>query len=312
MLDPRAPQPPALARAGIDRAGAERDEPGLLDRLRTDPATRVVAVHGDRSLIADSGTALRTVSAVQIRPDAAWALLGRGAEGEGVLLAASADDAPDPLAEPVPDARWAALRVVGGELDAVEAGLFVEAAALGRWLVDAPFCPACGMPTSLETAGWSRRCTGCGRQHFPRTDPAVIVAVQSADGDRLLLGQNALWASRGMYSTFAGFVEAGESLESTIGREVLEEAGVVIAESRYRGSQAWPYPRSLMLGFHATATPDSVARADGEEIVEVRWFERAELAAALADPDGDGIDFRLPGTASIARRLIVDWVESAP
>lgn len=312
MLDPRAPQPPALARAGIDRAAAERETPGLLDRLREDPTTRVVVVHGDRALVAGSGTTLRTLPVAQIAPGAVWALLGRDAHGAAVLLAAVADDAPPPVAEHVADAEWAALRVVGGELDAVDAGVFVEAASLGRWLVDAPFCPACGAATEIENAGWSRRCTGCGRQHFPRTDPAVIVAVQSDDGRRLLLGQNALWASRRMYSTFAGFVEAGESLESTIVREIQEEAGVIVAESRYRGSQAWPYPRSLMLGFHATAAPGSVARPDGEEIVDVRWFDRAELAAALAGEDGEQVDFRLPGTASIARRLIVDWVESAP
>ncbi|MGB4777017.1 NAD(+) diphosphatase, partial [Microbacterium sp.] len=208
---------------------------------------------------------------------------------------------------------WGALRAVGGDLPAVDAGIFVEAVALGGWLVGAPFCPACGARTLVRNAGWSRNCPDCGREHFPRTDPAVIVAVTSPDRSRLLLGKNALWADRNMYSTFAGFVEAGESLEATIVREVHEEAGVTVRDLEYRGSQAWPYPRSLMLGFHATAADPEAARPDGEEIVDVRWFGRDELADALAgaratDRPGSEPGFALPGSASIARRLIADWV----
>lgn len=302
-----APRPPALARAGIDRAAEERDEPGILERLRGDPAARVVAVHGDLGLVGASGSRLRTVAAVDVEPGAEWAFLGRDRDGAAVLLAATAPGAQPPVVAP-DDARWRALRAVGGELEPVEAGLLVEAVALGRWLVDAPFCSACGSSTQVRTAGWSRRCPSCGREHFPRTDPAVIVAVESADGERLLLGKNALWADRNVYSTFAGFVEAGESLESTIVREVLEEAGVTVLDSRYRGSQSWPYPRSLMLGFHATVARDAAPRPDGVEIVDVRWFDRAELSAALA---GEG-EVGLPGNASIAHRLIVDWVEARP
>lgn len=307
MHDSRAPRPPALARAGIDRAADERADAGLVARSRAVAATRVVAVHGDRALVSDTGAHLSYVAPADLADGAEWAFLGRDAEGTVVLLASVGDDAPVPVVSPPVGAHWASLRGVGGELDAVDAGVFVEAVSLGRWLVDAPFCSACGARTEVEDAGWSRHCPSCGRRHFPRTDPAVIVAVQSADGARLLLGRNALWAGRRMYSTFAGFVEAGESLEATIAREVLEESGIVIAESRYRGSQAWPYPRSLMVGFHATAADDASARADGVEIVDVRWFDRAELRDALAgDTAGD---FTLPGTASIARRLIADWVE---
>lgn len=303
-----APQPPALARAGIDRAAEERDEVGLLDRLRADATTRVVAVHGDRGLVEASGTRLRLVAPADVRSGAEWALLGRDDAGAAFLLAVVAGDAEPPVAAPSTGSAWAALRAAGGELAPVEAGLLVEAVSLGRWLLDAPFCSACGARTTLRAAGWARHCPHCGREHFPRTDPAVIVAVQSADGERLLLGKNALWAERNMYSTFAGFVEAGESLEQTIVREVREEAGITVAATRYRGSQAWPYPRSLMLGFSATAPADAVPQADGIEIVDVRWFDRAEITAALT---GDA-DFRLPGTASIARRLVVDWVEAAP
>jgi len=300
---------PPLARAGIDRAADERTETGLVARLRADAETRVVAVHGDRApLTVDGG--LRTFPVAAVRDGVEWGFLGRDETGRALLVAAAGPQDPSPLrpeALDAPDAApdaWGALRAVGGDMPAVDAGVFVEAVALGGWLVGAPFCPACGGRTDVRSAGWSRHCPSCGREHFPRTDPAVIVAVTSPDRTRLLLGKNALWADRNMYSTFAGFVEAGESLEATIVREVAEEAGVTVVAAAYRGSQAWPYPRSLMLGFHATAGDPEAARADGEEIVDVRWFTRAELTAAFA---GEA-DFALPGTASIAHRLIADWV----
>jgi len=301
---------PALARGGIDRAADERADPELLDRVRRDPSARVVAIHGDRAPLDECG-ALRTVRVDEIRPGVAWAFLGRGADRSPVLVAAAAHEEDSPLVGVGVDGdadhavRWASLRAVGGELSAVEAGLFVEALALGRWLVDAPFCSHCGARTEERAAGWARHCPVCGREHFPRTDPAVIVAVISADGSALLLGKNALWGDRNLYSTFAGFVEAGESLESAIVREVQEEAGVVVDALQYRGSQSWPYPRSLMLGFHAIATDAAAARPDGEEIVDVRWFDRAEIRAALR---GEG-EVLLPGTASIAHRLIADWAD---
>lgn len=294
---------PALARGGIDRAAEERGVVGLVESLRADAATRVLAVHGDRApLVSGAGAPeLLLVSPEEITGGVHWAFLGRDDEGTAHLVAAAAAGAEPPVTA----VHWGSLREVGGELSPRGAGLFVEAAALGRWLLDAPFCSACGGRTIVRVAGWSRSCPDCGRDHFPRTDPAVIVAVISADGSRLLLGQNAMWKDRNVYSTFAGFIEAGESAESTIHREVLEEAGVEVDGIRYRGSQAWPYPRSLMLGFHASAIDDAPARPDGEEIIDVRWFTRADLTAALA---GEA-DFALPGTASIARRLITDWVE---
>jgi len=298
---------PALARGGIDRCAEERSDPDLLERLRADPSSRVVAVHGDRAPV-DAAGALQLVPVDAIRADVQWAFLGRGAAGAAVLLAAAAADDIDPVREDrAADAAaplvWASLRAIGGELSAVDAGLLVEAVALARWLVDAPFCSHCAARTVQRAAGWARHCPVCGREHFPRTDPAVIVGVVAPDGESLLLGRNALWGDRNLYSTFAGFVEAGESLESAIVREVHEEAGVAVEALRYRGSQAWPYPRSLMLGFHAVAVDPAAARPDGEEIVDVRWFDRDEIRAALR---GEG-DVLLPGTASIAHRLIADW-----
>ncbi|MCT9820438.1 NAD(+) diphosphatase [Microbacterium sp. W1N] len=296
------PQPPALARAVLDRAAELRHEPGLLERLRSEPGTRVLAVHGDRAPL--RAGRLHLVAADEIVGAVHWALLARADDGHAVLLAATGarDEPPVELTDEA--AQWSSLRAVGGDLDAEEAGLLVEAVALARWLVDAPFCPACGGRLVPRAAGWSRSCPDCGREHFPRTDPAVIVVVTDPAGGRLLLGRNALWGERVLYSAFAGFVEAGESLESALVREVAEEAGVAVSRLDYRGSQSWPYPRSLMLGFTAVAAEPGQARADGEEIIDVRWFTRDELRAAL---DGAG-DVELPGGASIAHALIRDWV----
>lgn len=292
--------PPPLARAVIDRAAEERLDDGLLDRIRDDADTRVLLLHGDRAPV-DGTPAVRWLTPAAVPDGAVWAFLGRDEEHRAVAVAALPASAAEPE---LGDVDWAGLRTVGGDLDADEAGRFVQGLSIGRWLIDAPFCPACGGATRIEQAGWSRRCVLCGRQHFPRTDPAVIVAVASSDGERLLLGRNAAWGDIPTYSTFAGFVEAGESLETTVEREVAEEAGVRLDRVVYRGSQAWPYPRSLMLGFTAHAVADDEARADGEEILDVRWFTRDEIRDALA---GRG-EIRLPGRASIARSLILRWV----
>jgi len=297
------PQQPPLARAALDRAGDERMKPALIDESRANAATRVLVLHGDSAPLDDGGAALHWVAPDAVPEGAQWAFLGRTDEADGgaaVLTAVFPREADAPLDPP---AGWGPLRVVGGGLSAFDAGAFVEALSLGRWLLEAPHCPACGALTLVTTAGWARSCPSCGREHFPRTDPAVIVAVTSAtDPDRLLLGSNALWGAN-RFSCFAGFVEAGESLEATVHRELLEEAGVDVVDLRYRGSQAWPYPRSLMLGFLATAADDAAARADGEEIVEVRWFHRDEIGEGLRGES----DILLPGPASIAHRLISDW-----
>ncbi|WP_169582184.1 MULTISPECIES: NAD(+) diphosphatase [Microbacterium] len=299
MTAPDSPRLPPLAGAAVDRAGDERAAPGLIDSARVAADTRVLVLTGDRAPLA-TPSALHWVEPAMVDDGAAWAFLGRDAHGAALLAAVfeAADD--EPFHAP---AGWGGLRAVGGELSDHDAGAFVEALSVGRWLLEAPYCPACGALTMTVDAGWSRRCPSCGRQHFPRTDPAVIVAITSADDpDALLLGSNALWGES-RFSCFAGFVEAGESLEAAVRREVGEESGVQVTDVRYRGSQAWPYPRSLMLGFLATAADDSSARADGEEIVAVRWFTRDEIGAGLA---GEG-DVALPGRASIAHRLISDW-----
>lgn len=285
----------------LDRAGALRIEADALERLRASETTEVVVIRDRRARI--DGETLATVSPSQVGP-ARWALLGRRADGSAILLAA-VDDVEDEISvDAVPDETWMGLRDVGGILDPASTELLIEALAMAGWLRDASFCPACGGTTELQQAGWSRQCTVCGRVHFPRTDPAVIVAIESADGERLLLGANAQWRGR-MFSCFAGFVEAGESLESTLHREIEEEAGVRLSAVRYVSSQPWPFPRSLMIGFRAVAEDEHIARPDGEEILEVRWFTRDEIGSALAGAGPVG----LPGPTSIARALIREWYE---
>ncbi len=291
--------PPPLARAGLDRSAVERSTPGLLEGCRADAATRVLVLNGDAAPLLEPD-ALLWVAPEEVPSGAEWAFLGRDGGGAAMLSAVLPRTEPELFSAP---AGWAALRAVGASLSARDAGAFVEALSLGRWLLEAPFCPACGARTQVRSAGWSRHCPSCEREHFPRTDPAVIVAITSAQHpDRLLLGSNALWAGT-RFSCFAGFVEAGESLEAAVAREVREEAGVDVVGVQYRGSQAWPYPRSLMLGFIAIAADDSAAEADGEEILAVRWFERSEIGAGLA---GDS-DLLLPGPSSIAHGLISQW-----
>ncbi len=191
------------------------------------------------------------------------------------------------------------LRTVMDGLDETALQLAFAAVALADWHRRSGFCGECGAVTAVARAGASRVCTGCGAELYPRVDPAVIVAVTDAD-DRLLLGRQAAWP-KGRVSVFAGFTEAGESLEQAVHREVFEEVGVRLDGVRYFGSQPWPFPRSMMLGFTARAL-DTALALDTTEIEEARWFTRAELETGLASGD-----VALPMQTSIAHRLIEAW-----
>ena len=193
----------------------------------------------------------------------------------------------------------AGLRELMPVLDGASRELVVAAVALAQWHRTLPHCGSCGAATVVTTGGMVRHCPACGRDRFPRSDPAIIVAVLDAD-DRLLLGHQAVWAP-GRMSILAGFVTAGESLEQAVHREVAEETGLVLSAVRYVASQPWPFPRSLMLGFVARAAGTEI-EVDGVEIEYARWFTRDELTAAV-----DAGEVVLPGEASIAHRLIADW-----
>jgi NAD+ diphosphatase len=195
------------------------------------------------------------------------------------------------------EARPVTIRDVGATLSDRDAGLYVAAIALANWHATHVRCPRCGEPTEPVNGGWVRRCTADGTEHFPRTDPAVIVLVHDG-GDRCLLGRQPVWPS-GRYSTLAGFVEPGESLEQAVAREIEEESGVVVDDIVYRGSQPWPFPASLMLGFDARVVSGE-AHVSDDELEDVRWFSRDDIRRG---------ETLLPPPASIAHWLITGWLD---
>lgn len=193
----------------------------------------------------------------------------------------------------------ATLRELGAVLTGLELEILVGAVALLAWHRLEPHCARCGSHTEVRSGGAARGCPNCGASHFPRQDPAVIVAVLDAD-DRILLGRQPSW-DPGRVSVLAGFVEAGESLEQAVHREVLEESGVRLGDVRYHASQPWPFPRSLMLGFVAHAV-DPALRINHDEIETADWYSRDDLGQALSTGR-----LTMPGEASIAHRLITAW-----
>ena len=297
------PPPHVYSGHGFDRAAPRRADVAWLAERRADPATRVVVMEGLSLLVAETAAADGREAAVPRAALLSVADLGGGPlpeeavflglDGEAALFAVELNGfAP-------PSGRFLDLREVGALLPRREAGVLAYARGLAFWHARHRFCGACGAPTASRSAGHQRLCTGCGAIHFPRTDPAVIVLVTHGD-DRCLLGRSARFPA-GMYSTLAGFVEPGESLEETVAREVFEEAGVRVGPPQYRSSQPWPFPASLMLGFRAEALDDRL-EIDPEELVDARWCSRAELR----DPERRPV--RLPRPDSIARSLIEDWL----
>ncbi|WP_370523927.1 NAD(+) diphosphatase [Cellulomonas sp. APG4] len=294
-----------LARAAVDRAAHRRAEHDVLDPA-AGPA-RVVLVRGSELAVLrdDDEVRLDLRPAVELA-DVDGLRLFLGEDGER-LLALVLDDAAVEVdiegvaAGPLDPAAldWATLREVGHRLGDRDAGLATAAVGLAAWHERHPRCPRCGGPTEPTQGGWVRRCTLDGSDHYPRTDPAVIMAVTD-DEDRLLLGHAAHWPER-RFSTLAGYVEPGESLEAAVRREVVEETAVVVGEVVYRGSQPWPFPASLMLAFTARALTTAV-RVDGVEVTDARWFTRAGLERAVADGE-----VLLPMRSSVARALIEDW-----
>ena len=192
------------------------------------------------------------------------------------------------------------LREVGGNLDADELALAMHAVGLANWHANHTHCARCGAKTVSDLGGSVRVCVEDATQHHPRTDPAVIVLVRDKD-DRILLGHQPIWPDK-RFSTFAGFVETGESFEECVSREVFEEAGVYASDINYLTSQPWPFPASIMIAFEAITHRPEEARPDGTEITEVRWFTRDELKTSVADGS-----LLLPPTISVARKMIAMW-----
>ena len=290
----------ALSRGGLDRRSDLRTEPGLLDALLDDPGTRVLELVDGRADVdaPDDGSEvrLRYRSPVPGDRDRFVAYLGHDATvGGTAYLLSVADDVGAAHDEP---AR-SGLRAVGARLGDLDAGVLTTATGLANWHASHGFCPRCGSPTRPARAGWIRVCPVDASEHYPRTDPAVIMSVVDAD-DRLLLARGTGFAAQGM-SVLAGFVEPGESLAAAVAREVHEEVGIVVDDVTYLGDQPWPFPSSLMVGFTARAVSTGL-RLQEDEIEAARWFTRDELRRALDDGS-----LRISGRISIARRLIEHW-----
>ncbi|MEM7024005.1 MAG: NAD(+) diphosphatase [Pseudomonadota bacterium] len=293
--------PPHIYGASLDRAAKRRPDLDWLARERAAPKTRVLLMSELEVLVADGGEPRAMMPTIadlgRPLPDEALFL---GADDTGSLFAA---DIGADLPNGSPSGRFVELRTVGAALPASEAGLCAYARGLAFWHARNRFCGACGAPTRSEQGGHVRRCTSCGAQHFPRSDPAVIVLVthhHPIHGERCLMGSAPRFPP-GLYSTLAGFVEPGESLEETVRREVYEEAGLELFAIDYRSSQPWPFPASLMLGFRARAMSDDLT-IDPEELRDAGWFTKAELR----DPERRPV--KLPNPDSIARHLIEEWL----
>jgi NAD+ diphosphatase len=279
----------ALARSAIDRAAHLRLDEDALERMWSDPGARVVRVHEGRAPVTGEPPVLALTSPHNTGVERFFLGIDDGVPYFGLPGAYDLADGE----------RHGELRQLGAVLPDRDAGLFVHAVALANWHATHRYCPRCGAQTRIGAGGHVRVCPQDGVEHYPRTDPAVIMLVVDAD-DRALLGRQPSWPDR-RFSALAGFVEPGESAEQAVVREVREEVGIAVSDPEYAGSQPWPFPASLMLAFRARAS-DVALRIDEEEIVEARWFTRAEFAAAVR-----GGDVVLPSPASVARRLIEDW-----
>lgn len=284
----------SFSRSRFERQSIEHDDSQHLLRTLQRPGSRVMII-AEGKAATDSGR-LHLVPGTEYRlpADGEYIYLGR-ADGNEYIVA-MLQRLPETLAGAT---QWIDLRTAFTLLDPVQQHLMMMAQAIVNWRSSYRFCPQCGSAVQPTTGGWVLKCLENGHELFPRTDPAVIVAILD-DRDRILLGANARWKNL-VYSLLAGFVEAGESLESAVRREVFEESGVRIGECIYRGSQPWPLPRSLMLGYTAYAETTTLV-PDGLEILDLRWFSREELGQELLAGR-----IQIPRGVSIAHALIRDW-----
>ena len=299
-------RPNALTGSPLDRAGTRRHDPDWAAAHLADPSSLFLPVWRARNLVratpeGDQRAVFLSAEEIASLPRATWSLMGL-LDGVAVFaLDVSALDEPFPGHAP---ARFVDLRRIGGAVAPRDAALLSHARGLMHWRIRHRFCGVCGAATLPGQAGHVLLCQGCGAHHFPRTDPAVIMLVihtHPDHGERALLGHPTAFRDLRVFTTLAGFVEPGESLEEAVAREVAEETGVIAVRPRYHSSQPWPFPSSIMLGFHAEAASEEIT-IDPKEIVEARWFTREELRA----PQG----FILPPDFSIARRLIDEWLDA--
>ena len=294
----------------LDRASYRRtDEAWLAEQLAA-PDSLAIAVWNGKPLVETAkggGTQIAYLAARMARELAGGPerLLFMGLWKKTAVFAVDLEGGPDPADGPLEGlGRFEDLRAIALTLPASDAAILATAKSMFEWRRKHRHCAACGEITETAEGGWKRVCPACRVQHFPRTDPVVIVL--AVKGERCLLGRQAAWP-KGMYSALAGFLEAGESIEEACARELFEEAAVRVTAVRYHSTQPWPYPSSLMIGLIAQVETDD-AVPDNIEIDEVRWFTRAEARALIR---GELADAKAPGALAIAHQLIKAWAEEA-
>ncbi len=286
----------ALSVRTHDRVGVRRTDADWLGGTWSDETSRVVRLAGTKFPVADDGRSVRWTSPRDV-PDGNLTIF-LGQRDDVAHFAVVAPDSDTSAKTSADGGRWATFREVVQQLTEPDAGFMVHAIALAEWHASHRFCPRCGGRLSVTDAGHVLVCEQCGRQQFPRTDPAVIMMV--THDDRALLGRQEHWPE-GRYSTLAGFVDPGESLEQAVVREVAEETGVHVTDVTYFGNQPWPFPQSLMVGFFARAVTTEIS-VDGAEISDARWFNRAQM-----EEEAEAGSLVLPGGISISRSLVEAW-----
>lgn len=301
-----ASRPNVYSSSPLDRIATRREDPAWIAEKLADPETLFVPVWRSRNLVRDArGGSPEAVyisgqmaHALRMEHEGPWAFLGILDDRAVFALDISATDDPVPLL-PETLGTFVDLRSVGWGVPRPEASVLAHARGLMHWRQRHKFCSLCGNPNEVKSAGHAMRCSVCNTEHFPRTDPAVIMLVHR--NDRALLGHSSRFPTSTMYSTLAGFVEPGETLEEAVRREVLEESGIQVGDVHYHSSQPWPFPGNIMLGFYAEGLTEEIV-IDTEELTDARWFGRDEMRNC------EQHGFALPRADSIARRLIEDWL----
>ncbi|HEY1562488.1 MAG TPA: NAD(+) diphosphatase [Caulobacteraceae bacterium] len=292
----------------LERASYRRSDEEWLAGQLADPNALAVALWNGKPMVEDAkggGLQIAYLSTGLAKAHSAgWErLLFLGLWRESAIFAVDFDSDADPADGPLEGlGRFEELRVIATNMPPAEAAILAEARQVFEWRRKHRHCSTCGAATDAVEGGWKRRCRECGTEHFPRTDPVVIML--AVNGERCLLGRQAAWP-KGMYSALAGFVEPGESIEEACARELYEEAAVRVRRVRYHSTQPWPYPMSLMIGLIADIE-DGEAVADDVELDEVRWFSREEAGRLVR---GEHDSARAPGALAIAHQLIKAWAE---
>ncbi len=297
----------------LDRASDRRAKAAWVAERLAEPGSLAIAIWNGRPLVEDAKGANDGAAGVQIAYLAAEMarqlsggperLLFLGLWRETAVFAVDLEGDADPADGPLQGlGRFEDLRAIAMRLPSADAAIFATAKSMFEWRRKHQFCATCGAPSEVAEAGWKRICPACKTEHFPRTDPVVIML--AAKGDRCLLGRQAVWPKH-MYSALAGFLEPGETIEEACARELFEEAALRTRSVRYHSTQPWPYPSTLMIGLIAEVENDD-AVADQAELEEVRWFTRDEARAMLR---GDLTDAKAPPPLAIAHQIIKAWAE---